>query len=112
MRKSSFAKLSFPAPPQCGFYLSGVLHLAALANRYCDKYLIPLMYLVVNFFTLHLDIFRRINPKLNLTVSIAEYRYLDIVVDDNGFVLTSGEYEHWFLRPWVTATMPDSSNTD
>jgi hypothetical protein len=33
-------------------------------------------------------------------VSIADYRYLDIVVDDNGLVLTSSEYEHPALLPW------------
>jgi hypothetical protein len=58
------------------------------------------MELVVNLFSPYLNILRRFNPELNLAVSIADYRYLDIVVDDNGFVLISGEYEHPALLPW------------
>jgi hypothetical protein len=40
-------------------------------------------------------------------VLIAEYGYFDIVIDDNGFVLIPGEYEHCFFHPWFKITMPD-----
>jgi hypothetical protein len=43
--------------------------------------------------------------------SFAEYGDSDIVVDDNGFVLIPGEYEHWFLRPWFQVTMPDGARS-
>jgi hypothetical protein len=33
----------------------------------------------------------------------AENGYLDISIDDDGFVLSSGEYEHGFLLPWFKA---------
>jgi hypothetical protein len=55
----------------------------------------------------YLDILRRFNPQLHLAVIVAEHGYLDIVVDDDGFVLIPGEYEHWFLLPWYEVTMPD-----
>jgi hypothetical protein len=54
----------------------------------------------VNLLPPYLDILRRFNPQLYLAVIVAENGYFDIVVDDNGLVLTSGEYEHLFLLPW------------
>jgi hypothetical protein len=67
--------------------------------------------LVINLFPPYLNFVRRFNPELYSPVVVAEYGYFDIVIDDNGFVLTSGEYEHWFLRPWFKGTMPGSINT-
>ncbi len=42
----------------------------------------------------YLNIIRRFNPNLHLLSFRAENGYLDIVISDSGFVLTSGEYEH------------------
>jgi hypothetical protein len=39
-------------------------------------------------------IVRRFNPKLNLSVFVADYSYFDIAINDDGFVLFPGEYEH------------------
>jgi hypothetical protein len=62
---------------------------------------------VVDLFTPYLDIFRRLNPQLNLAVIGAENGYLDIAIDADRFVLIPGEYEHLNLRPWFKITMPD-----
>ena len=70
------------------------------------------MELVVNLFSPYLNILRRFNPELYLAVVVAEYCDSDIVIDDNGFVLISGEYEHWFLHPWFAVTMPDWLGAD
>jgi hypothetical protein len=67
--------------------------------------------LLINLFPPYLNFVRRFNPELYLAVVVAEYSDSDIVIDDNDFVLTSGEYEHWFLRPWFKGTMPGSINT-
>jgi hypothetical protein len=45
-------------------------------------------------------------------VSVAEYGYFDIAIDDDGFILFPGEYEHCFLRPWFAVTMPDGRGAD
>lgn len=42
----------------------------------------------------HLNFFRSFDSELYLAVSVAEYSDFDIVIDDDGLVLTSGEYEH------------------
>jgi len=49
---------------------------------------------VVNLREPYPDIVRRFNTELFLSVVIAEYGDLDIAIEDDGFVLFPGEYEH------------------
>ena len=69
--------------------------------------LLIILNLFINLFPSYLNIIRRFNSELYLTLSIAEYGYLDIVTDNDGFILVPGEYEHWFLLPWFRVTMPN-----
>jgi hypothetical protein len=55
-------------------------------------YLPVVFNLLINLFPPNLDILRRFNPQLYLATFVAEYDYLDIVVDDDCLVLTSAEY--------------------
>ena len=57
------------------------------------------MELLINLFPPYFDIFRRFNSDLHVVTLGAENGYLDIVIDDDGFVLTSGEYEYP-APPW------------
>ena len=72
------------------------VNLGAFAMRYffTDLSIPRFLKLHINLLPPYLHILRRFDTDFHVLSLGAENGYLDIVVDDNGFVLTSGEYEH------------------